>query len=338
MMPRERAGQASMASAAPAGHSAPIPMPSRMRKKAKKAKLGAKPAAKLQIEYQRIEIINGVLRPMRSQSQPEPNAPTRRSHSVKVTVPATKVRGTPNSCEIGTMIRKKMVKSKASSIQPRKPADQASHWSLVGSFHQAKGRSEMATVMAFPSPKNERIWGSVQARLLGKLVMKSTDHLWTNKERPAERRLTAPIMLGAEMLLLQINSAAALGLRAARGCAAPAQGREQTLAGREALRVSQPGRVRAAPGSGSSRPLPALPTGRGPHLPAPGSRPSHSFRAPGPRPVRRAGAKNPPSPAPRRQGAVAACRPLPAGMAAPRNLRGPARGSGGCGSHGPGDH
>jgi hypothetical protein len=68
-----------------------------MRKKAKKAKLGAKPAAKLQIEYQRIDSINGVLRPMRSQSQPEPNAPNRRSQSVKVTVPATKVRGTPNS-------------------------------------------------------------------------------------------------------------------------------------------------------------------------------------------------------------------------------------------------
>jgi len=97
MMPRERAGQLSMASAAPAGHSAPMPIPNRMRKKARTAKLGAKPAAKLQIKYHRIEIISGVLRPMRSHSQPEPNAPTRRSQSVKVTVPATKVRGTPNS-------------------------------------------------------------------------------------------------------------------------------------------------------------------------------------------------------------------------------------------------
>ena len=39
---------------------------------------------KLQIEYHRIEIISGILRPTRSASQPEATAPTRRSHSVIV--------------------------------------------------------------------------------------------------------------------------------------------------------------------------------------------------------------------------------------------------------------
>src|SRR6185312_13366395 len=127
MMPRERAGHDSMASAAPAGHSAPMPMPRMMRKKARNAKLGAKPAAKLQTEYQRMEIIRGVLRPILSHSHPEPKAPSRRSHNVNVTVPATRVNGTPNSWLIGTMIRKKMVKSNASSIHPSQPAVHAVH-------------------------------------------------------------------------------------------------------------------------------------------------------------------------------------------------------------------
>src|SRR5439155_1809776 len=44
--------------------------------------------------------------------------------------------GTLNSLEIGTMISRNTVKSKASSVHPNQPAHQASHWSLVGSFHQ----------------------------------------------------------------------------------------------------------------------------------------------------------------------------------------------------------
>ena len=72
MKPRERIGQDSIASDAPTGHSAPMPMPSNARKKNRKAKLGEKPAMKLQSENQAIEIISGFLRPIRSASQPEP--------------------------------------------------------------------------------------------------------------------------------------------------------------------------------------------------------------------------------------------------------------------------
>src|ERR1700755_436344 len=61
--PRERAGQDSMASAAPAGHSAPMPMPSSARNRKSSAKFGARPANRLQIEYHRIEIISGPLPP-----------------------------------------------------------------------------------------------------------------------------------------------------------------------------------------------------------------------------------------------------------------------------------
>ena len=122
MKPRERVGHDSMASAAPAGHSAPMPMPSKARKKNRKAKVGEKPAMKLQIEYHRMEIISGVLRPMRSPSQPDAVAPTRRSHSVMVNTAATAARGTPNSWEIGSMISRKMVKSNASSVQPSQAA------------------------------------------------------------------------------------------------------------------------------------------------------------------------------------------------------------------------
>src|SRR5438270_197161 len=71
MKPGERAGQDSIASAAPAGHSAPIPMPSSARKRNRNQNVGEKPAMKLQIEYHRIEIISGVLRPTRSASHPD---------------------------------------------------------------------------------------------------------------------------------------------------------------------------------------------------------------------------------------------------------------------------
>src|SRR5262245_37359436 len=81
MKPRERTGHVSIASAAPAGHSAPMPMPSSARNRKRYVKVGEK-AAKLLNEYQRIEIISGILRPTRSASQPEPTAPTRRSHNV----------------------------------------------------------------------------------------------------------------------------------------------------------------------------------------------------------------------------------------------------------------
>src|ERR1700757_1414058 len=97
MKPRERAGHDSIASAAPHGHSAPIPMPSRARKKNRNAKVGENPAMKLQSEYQRMEIIKGALRPMRSAIHPAAVAPTRRNHSVIVKTAVTAVRGTSNS-------------------------------------------------------------------------------------------------------------------------------------------------------------------------------------------------------------------------------------------------
>ena len=94
MKPRERTGQVSIASALPAGHSAPMPRPSKARNRNRKAKVGEKPAAKLLSEYHRIEIINGILRPIRSASHPEATAPTSRSHKVTVSTNATAVRGT----------------------------------------------------------------------------------------------------------------------------------------------------------------------------------------------------------------------------------------------------
>ncbi len=46
---------------------------------------------KLQIEYHRMEIISGVLRPMRSAIQPAAVAPTSRSHKVNVKTMVTAV-------------------------------------------------------------------------------------------------------------------------------------------------------------------------------------------------------------------------------------------------------
>src|SRR5207237_10541226 len=84
MNPRERIGHCSIASAAPAGHSAPMPIPSKVRNTSRNMKVGENPAMKLQIEYQKIEIIKGSLAPTRSASQPEPTAPTSRMHTVSV--------------------------------------------------------------------------------------------------------------------------------------------------------------------------------------------------------------------------------------------------------------
>src|SRR5258708_1736465 len=135
MKPRDLVGQDSIANDAPAGHSAPIPIPSSARKKNRNAKLGENPAMKLQIEYHRMEIISGILGPTGSASQPDAVAPNSLSQRVMVKTAVTAVSGTPNSFEIGTIISRKTVKSNASSVQPIHAAIQAIHWSLVGSLH-----------------------------------------------------------------------------------------------------------------------------------------------------------------------------------------------------------
>src|ERR1700761_201757 len=137
MKPRERIGQLSIASEAPTGHSAPMPIPSKARKKNSTAKLGAKPARKLQTENQAMEIISGFLRPIRSASQPDAVAPTSRSHKVNVKTAVTAVSGTPNSRAIDAMMKTKIVKSKASSVHPNHAAVHACHCCRLGSRHQA---------------------------------------------------------------------------------------------------------------------------------------------------------------------------------------------------------
>ncbi len=103
-----------------------MPMPSSARQTNRKRKVGENPATKLQTEYQRMEIISGFFRPIRSESQPDAVAPSSRTHSVIVKTKVTSVIETLNSCEIGTMINRKMVKSNASSVQPSQAAHQAS--------------------------------------------------------------------------------------------------------------------------------------------------------------------------------------------------------------------
>src|ERR1700740_528746 len=127
MKPRELIGHCSIANATPAGISAPMPIPSRVRNTSRNQKVGEKPAMKLQIEYQKIEIISGVLRPIRSASQPEATAPTSRIHKVSVKTIATSVVGAPHSAVSGLMISRKTVKSTASSVQPSQAAHHAYH-------------------------------------------------------------------------------------------------------------------------------------------------------------------------------------------------------------------
>src|SRR5258705_3833213 len=163
MNPRERCGQVSIARAAPAGHSAPIPIPSKVRNTSRNSKVGENPAMKLQIEYQKIEIISGVLRPTRSASQPDPIAPTSRIHNVRARIQATSLTGTLNSSAIGFMISRKTVKSNASRVQPSQAAHQAYHWSLVGSFHHGMEFtvSRSTAVIAAPSPAIRLLCGAL---------------------------------------------------------------------------------------------------------------------------------------------------------------------------------
>src|SRR5277367_2989944 len=95
-----------------------MPIPSNARNRNRNQNAGEKAAIKLQTEYQAIEIISGFLRPIRSASQPAAVAPTRRIHRVKVKTAVTAVNGTWNSCEIGSMINRNIVKSNASRVQP----------------------------------------------------------------------------------------------------------------------------------------------------------------------------------------------------------------------------
>src|ERR1700746_3038966 len=95
-----------------------MPMPSSALNRNKNQNVGENAAIKLHAEYQAIEIISGFLRPIRSASQPEAVGPIRRIPRVNVKTAVTAVSGTWNSCEIGNIINKKIVKSKASKVQP----------------------------------------------------------------------------------------------------------------------------------------------------------------------------------------------------------------------------
>ena len=147
MKPRERIGHCSIANAAPTGHSAPMPMPINARNRNSSAKLGASPASRLATEYQAIEIISGFLRPIRSASEPDTIAPTNRIHSVIASTAVTSTSGTLKVCEIGSINKRKIVKTKASRVQPSHAAIQACHCSRVGSLHHGSVEPSAATAI-----------------------------------------------------------------------------------------------------------------------------------------------------------------------------------------------
>src|SRR3954470_17563608 len=122
MKPRERAGHDSMARVTPEGHSAPMPKPSRMRNTTRNVMVGEKPAMKLQVEYQRIAIINGRVRPTRSPSQPAVVAPNRRMPRVRGAMKASAAGEMANSDATDLRMKKKIAKSNAPSVQPSRAA------------------------------------------------------------------------------------------------------------------------------------------------------------------------------------------------------------------------
>src|SRR5690349_15214315 len=93
------------------------------------------------------------------------------------------------------MIRRNMVKSKASSVHPSHAATQASHWSLVGSFHHGTDDLEAsaaadgleasaAVVTAFP-PRRLRVRHFGEAPADGMLAVRHPARISTKSSSAA---------------------------------------------------------------------------------------------------------------------------------------------------------
>jgi hypothetical protein len=84
-------------------------------------------------------IIIGHFRPYRSLMVPKISAPTLLNMSVIVIPHDTSALVTPKSFAMSVMLRETVKKSKASQVQPKKPARNMSHWCLSSSRMTAMG-------------------------------------------------------------------------------------------------------------------------------------------------------------------------------------------------------
>src|SRR5262245_13771080 len=141
--PRKRVGQCSNTSGIPAAHSPPIPMPKSARSPNSIAYDVEKPLRKANSENQRTESISGTFRPHLSASAPARVPPTRRIINVTVPSRPARARSTEKLFSISMRMKVRMLKSNASTIQPRNTAQNARHWSPETWRYQ--GNSEFTT-------------------------------------------------------------------------------------------------------------------------------------------------------------------------------------------------
>jgi hypothetical protein len=111
----------------PAAHSPPMPIPNSARSAKSIAYDVENPLRKAKTENQRTESISGSLRPYLSARVPEATPPTSRIISVTVPSAPASARSTVKLCWMSMRMNVEMVKSNASTTQPRKTAQNARH-------------------------------------------------------------------------------------------------------------------------------------------------------------------------------------------------------------------
>ena len=121
--PRPRAGSVSRASAAPTPHSPPMATPNSARQMRKLCSVGAKADANSKTEKDTTLSISVGRRPYRSAIAPNRRAPAGRITSVQKIASATCFTPAWKSTAIAFRQKVSRKKSKASSVQPRKQAE-----------------------------------------------------------------------------------------------------------------------------------------------------------------------------------------------------------------------
>src|SRR5579862_2723229 len=111
----------------PAAHSPPMPMPNNARSANSMPYDVEKPLRNAKTENHSTDSISGSLRPYLSATDPEATPPTSRMMSVTVPSAPASARSTVKLFWMSMRMKVEMVKSNASTIHPRKTAQNARH-------------------------------------------------------------------------------------------------------------------------------------------------------------------------------------------------------------------
>ena len=142
-----------MVSAEPMPHSPPMAMPNKARTSRSVVIVGANPDAISSSEYARMFHVSVGLRPNRSASRPNRNAPTGRMPSVKRTAVETTCMLECRSAAMSLNIKTMRKKSNASSVQPRYAAITTLRCFLVHAIDVPQHQSALPTILCLERVK-----------------------------------------------------------------------------------------------------------------------------------------------------------------------------------------